>query len=240
MRLATLLVVIAAPVTVAAQVAPPPPPTIVQIQQWFEAGRYDEVVAAAPGLDDPKAQYLAGASCERLKRMDQARQIYTKLAGRAARDPWSMIGRSAQALTTVSPTPAALPASQAKAEPALVAAEESAQQAVRLAMPAPARGSASAPAPAEAPTDPALAMAHYQLGLVQAHKNDLEGAAASFGRAVTAEPSFAYAHYYAGLMYSRMQREDQVTVYWEAFLKLAPQAPEAAQVQAILPALRAR
>jgi tetratricopeptide (TPR) repeat protein len=83
-------------------------------------------------------------------------------------------------------------------------------------------------------------MAHYQLGLVQAHKNDLEGAAASFGRAVTAEPSFAYAHYYAGLMYSRMQREDQVTVYWEAFLKLAPQAPEAAQVQAIMPTLRAR
>jgi Flp pilus assembly protein TadD len=240
MRLAAVLVVAAAPVAVAAQVAPPPPPTIVQIQQWFEAGQYDEVTAAAPGMDDPKVYYLAGASYERLKRMDQARQIYTKLAGRSATDPWSLIGRSAQALTTVAPTPAALPPPAGTAEPALVAAEESAQRAVRLATPAPARGSTSAPAPAEAPADPALAMAHYQLGLVQAHTNDLENAAASFGRAVTAEPSFAYAHYYAGLMYSRMQREDQATVYWEAFLKLAPQAPEAAQVQAIMPALRAR
>jgi tetratricopeptide (TPR) repeat protein len=240
MHLAALLVLIAAPVVVAAvQVAPAPPPTVVQVQQWFEAGQYDDVTEAAPAVDDPKARYLAAASFERLGRMDQARQAYTQLSLSGARDPWAMIGRSAQALSTVSPTAAALPARAPDAEKILAAAEQSAQRAVQLATPAPSKAAADA-APAEAPPHPALAIAHYQLGLVQAHRDNVEDAAASFGRAVTADPSFAYAHYYAGLMYSRLQREDQATVYWEAFLNLAPKAPEAPQVQTLMPALRAR
>jgi tetratricopeptide (TPR) repeat protein len=240
MRLASLLTLIGVPVALAAQVAPPPPPTVVEIQHWFEAGLYDQVVQAVPGVDDPKAHYIAGASYERLRRMDQARQMFTQLSERGDDDPWAMIGRSAQALSTVPATPGAIPVPQEAAESPLVVAEQSAQQAVQMATPAPPEGAPSAPASAVGPPNPTLAMAHYQLGLVQAHKSELENAAASFGRAVTAEPSFAYAHYYAGLMYSRIQRVDQTAVYWEAFLTLAPKAPEAAQVLSIMRTLRGR
>jgi tetratricopeptide (TPR) repeat protein len=213
---------------------------VVQIQQWYEAGLYDQVIQAAPGVDDPKARYLAGASFERLKRKDEAGQAYTQLTERGDADPWAMIGRSAQALSTMPAAPAASAVPQAQAENPLVVAEQSAQRAVQLATPVPPEGAANAPVPAQAPPHPALAIAHYQLGLVQSHKNEMENAAASFGRAATAEPSFAYAHYYAGLMYSRIQRVDQTAVYWEAFLKLAPKAPEAAQVLSIMRTLRGR
>ena len=240
MRVAGSIVLLAFPLAAAAQVAAPPPPTVVQLQQWFEAGQYDEVTRTAPEVDDPLAGYLAGASLERLGRMDQARQAYTQLTQRGQNDPWALIGRSAQALSTVPATPAALPVPP-QAGSALSVAEQSARRAVRAATPAPAAGAPNAAPPgADAPPDSALAVAHHQLGLVQAHQNDLEGAAASFGRAVTASPSFAYAHYYAGLMYSRLQQSEQAAVYWTAFLKLAPRAPEADEVTALLPALQAR
>jgi tetratricopeptide (TPR) repeat protein len=245
MRAVALLVTLVIPATAAAQVAPPPPPTIVQVQQWFEAGLYDQVIQAAPPIEDPKAKYLAGMALERLKRMDEARQTYTQLAERGEGDPWAAIGRSAQALTNVPATPAAVPAPRQPmpgdaAEDPMATAEQAAVQAVQQAMPPAPGPGAPAPAAATTPPHPALAMAHYQLGLVQAHKGEHENAAASFGRAATAEPTFAYAHYYAGLMYSRFKRVDQTAIYWEAFLKLAPKAPEAPQVLSIIRTLRGR
>ena len=80
--------------------------------------------------------------------------------------------------------------------------------------------------------------AFYQLGLAQTRKDDWAGAAASFARAAELNPGFAYAHYYAGSSYSRVKRPDQVVKHFEAFLKLAPKAPERSAVQSLLKSIR--
>jgi tetratricopeptide (TPR) repeat protein len=80
--------------------------------------------------------------------------------------------------------------------------------------------------------------AHYQLGLIKSLRSDPEGAAAAFERATEIDGYDAYAHYYAGINYSRSDRLDRMAVHFQAFLNLAPEAPERPQVEAILRSLR--
>jgi tetratricopeptide (TPR) repeat protein len=80
--------------------------------------------------------------------------------------------------------------------------------------------------------------AYYQLGLVKTRREDWAGAAEAFDRAAQLNPGFAYAHYYAGLAYSRIQRQDQVALHFEQFLKLAPEAPERSAVTSIMRTIR--
>ena len=88
---------------------------------------------------------------------------------------------------------------------------------------------------ANAPAD-----AHYQLGRALAHQEAWVEAAAAFERAAELAPANAYAHYYAGLMYSRGRRVDRMAVHFEQFLKLAPEAPERAQVMQTMRTVRGR
>lgn len=85
---------------------------------------------------------------------------------------------------------------------------------------------------------PASFQAAYQLGLVQAQRNDWAAAAEAFERAAAANPAFAYAHYYAGMASSRIQRPDRVAAHFEQFLKLAPNAPERSAVMSLMRTLR--
>jgi tetratricopeptide (TPR) repeat protein len=80
----------------------------------------------------------------------------------------------------------------------------------------------------------------YQRGLVAAERQDWPGAADAFERASEIDPVFAYAHYYAGLAYSRINRIDRTATHFEAFLKLAPMAPERPAVESIMRTLRGR
>jgi tetratricopeptide (TPR) repeat protein len=80
--------------------------------------------------------------------------------------------------------------------------------------------------------------AHYQLGLVQARREDFDAAASAFERAVELNPTFAYAHYYAGAAYSQIRRSDRTSYFFERFLKLAPDAPERTAVMSIMRTLR--
>jgi tetratricopeptide (TPR) repeat protein len=80
--------------------------------------------------------------------------------------------------------------------------------------------------------------AHYQVGLVASRQDNFERAAAAFGRAAELKPDFAYAHYYAGLANNRLRRTPKVSEHLEAFLRLAPEAPERSAVAAILRTLR--
>jgi len=82
--------------------------------------------------------------------------------------------------------------------------------------------------------------AFYQLGLVKATREDWSGAAGAFARASELDPAFAYARYHAGLSYSRIKRVDLTAVHFEAFLKLAPKAPERPAVESIMRTLRGR
>jgi tetratricopeptide (TPR) repeat protein len=87
---------------------------------------------------------------------------------------------------------------------------------------------------------PQLADAHYQLGLVQAKREDWRAAAEAFDRAAELNPAVAYAHYYGGLMHYRAGRPDRMAIHFEQFLKLAPEAPERPEVLQIMRTVRGR
>ena len=85
-----------------------------------------------------------------------------------------------------------------------------------------------------------LAEAQYQLGTVLEAKGDRAGAADAFVRATKANPQMAYAHYHAGMNFYEAKRVDQMAVYFENFLKLAPNAPERPAVESIMRTVRGR
>ena len=76
--------------------------------------------------------------------------------------------------------------------------------------------------------------AHYQLGLAAAKANDWGTAVAEFTRTAELKPDFAYAHYYAALSYQRQRQLSKTAEHFDAFLRLAPDAPERSAVLAIL------
>lgn len=88
--------------------------------------------------------------------------------------------------------------------------------------------------------DENLAAARYQLGLVEAARNNQPQAAEAFAKATELDPQMAYAHYEAGMAFYRIKRVDRMAVYFENFLKLAPNAPEKPAVQSIMRTVRGR
>lgn len=190
------------------------PASLNQIQSWYEAGQHQQVVDQGEQTAAPKAQYLVASSYEKLGRFQDARRVYDGLVARGENDPWALVGRSASALLADGGAPP---------PPALEAAAVAAQQAV-----------------AAATAGPAGAAAHYQMGLVQAQRNDPAGAAASFEQAASLDPTFAYAYYYAGLASSRIDRPDRMAINFERFLQLAPDAPEGPRVQSLMRSVRGR
>ena len=85
-----------------------------------------------------------------------------------------------------------------------------------------------------------LAEAQFQLGLVLAKRQDWGGAAEALDRAAELSPAYAYAHYYGGLMHYRANRPDRMAIHFEAFLRLAPEAPERPEVAQIMRTVRGR
>ena len=88
--------------------------------------------------------------------------------------------------------------------------------------------------------DENLAQARYQLGLVESARNNQREAAEAFAKAAELDPQMAYAHYEAGMAYYKAKRVDRMAVYFENFLKLAPNAPEKPAVQSIMRTVRGR
>ena len=82
--------------------------------------------------------------------------------------------------------------------------------------------------------------AHYQVGMVATRQNDFQRAAAEFGRSAELKPDLAYAHYYAGLANQRVKQISKMSEHLEAFMRLAPEAPERDAVAAILRTIRRR
>lgn len=85
-----------------------------------------------------------------------------------------------------------------------------------------------------------LAQAHYQLGLVHDARSEHADAANAFARAAELQPQMAYAHYMSGMSFYKAKRVDRMAVYFENFLKLAPQAPERPAVLSIMKTVRGR
>ena len=80
--------------------------------------------------------------------------------------------------------------------------------------------------------------AQYQLGLAASKASDWGTAVSGFTKAVELKPDFAYAHYYAGLAYQRQRQLSKTAEHFDAFLRLAPDAPERSAVVAILRTIR--
>ena len=178
----------------------------VDLNRAFEAGRYEEVVAAvqAERSPTPDKVYLAARSHEKLSRAAEAYMQYSMLAARPEKDPWKHIGASAVLLT------------DGNADAALAAAK----RATRIAS--------------------ALPAAHYQLGVAFGYMQDYANAAVAFEKAASLNPTFAYAYYHGGLSHYRAKRVDLMAKNFEAFLKLAPETPERAEVESIMRTLRGR
>ena len=82
------------------------------------------------------------------------------------------------------------------------------------------------------------AFAQYQLGLSASKAGDFGTAVAAFTRASELKPDFAYAHYYAALAHQRQRQLPKAAEHFDAFLRLAPDAPERSAVTAILRTLK--
>ena len=68
--------------------------------------------------------------------------------------------------------------------------------------------------------------AYYQLGLSASKASDWGTAVPAFTKAIELKPDFAYAHYYAALAYQRQRNLPKTAEHFDAFLRLAPDAPE--------------
>jgi tetratricopeptide (TPR) repeat protein len=84
------------------------------------------------------------------------------------------------------------------------------------------------------------AQARFQLGLVESARNNSQQAADAFAKAAEIDPQMAYAHYEAGMAFYKAKKVDRMAVYFENFLKLAPNAPERPAVQSIMRTIRGR
>ena len=80
--------------------------------------------------------------------------------------------------------------------------------------------------------------AFYQLGLAAIKANDWGTATAALSHAAELKPDFAYAHYYGALSYQRARQLPKAAEHFDAFLRLAPDAPERQAVQAIMRTLK--
>lgn len=71
-------------------------------------------------------------------------------------------------------------------------------------------------------------------GMALMKRNQFADAAKQLDQALKLDPKNAYAHYYMGLTQSRLKHPDQMLEHFDIFLKLAPDAPEAARVRSLL------
>ena len=85
-----------------------------------------------------------------------------------------------------------------------------------------------------------LPEAHYQRGIVFMYRKEYGDAVDAFTKATQLDPAFAAAYYYAGLSSSRIKRIDLMSNNFGMFVKLAPNAPERAEVESVLRAARGR
>jgi tetratricopeptide (TPR) repeat protein len=80
--------------------------------------------------------------------------------------------------------------------------------------------------------------AYYQLGIAASKAGDWGGAVGGFSRAIELKPDLAYAHYYSALAEQRQRNLSKAAEHFEAFLRLAPNAPERSAVIAIMKTLK--
>lgn len=125
----------------------------------------------------------------------------------------------------------------------LIASPDAAWQAVGQSATAVMRkdaAQATAAAGRAVAADANLPEAQYELGLARSIAGDYGAAGAAFDKAAMLDPGWAYPRYYAGLAYAKVKRVDLLAARFQAFLNLAPQAPERGEVESIMRTIRGR
>lgn len=85
------------------------------------------------------------------------------------------------------------------------------------------------------PTDD---MGVQALGHALVSQDKIDEAVARLSAAIAAKPDLAYAYYWRGQAYDKQKKASSMASDFQTFLKLAPNAPEAKLVQAVLAGLR--
>jgi tetratricopeptide (TPR) repeat protein len=85
---------------------------------------------------------------------------------------------------------------------------------------------------------PEPALVPYQIGVTRAFQENWPAAVEQLDRAIQTDSGLAYAYYYRGLAQEKLGRKDLLINDMERFLTLAPNAPEAERVRAILRAVK--
>jgi tetratricopeptide (TPR) repeat protein len=85
------------------------------------------------------------------------------------------------------------------------------------------------------PTDD---MAVPALGHALVGQDKIDEAVARLSAAIAARPDLAYAYYWRGQAYDKQKKASSMAADFQTFLKLAPNAPEAKLVQAVLAGMR--
>ena len=86
--------------------------------------------------------------------------------------------------------------------------------------------------------DANYAQAHYGLGLALGYLGQRDKAIASLEKSIQLDSGNAYAHYHLGLALQQSGVTDRALLHLQRFLELAPDAPEAPRVRALLSQLR--
>jgi Tfp pilus assembly protein PilF len=109
---------------------------------------------------------------------------------------------------------------------------------VAQAAPEPAEdnGEEAAPAPAPKADKHARAVQTYQDALNLMTSGDLRGAVVKLQKALTLDPGMADAHKALGICYAKLKEPDKGATHYEQYIKLKPNAPDAATVKGMLKA----
>jgi len=149
-----------------------------EIQRLFEAGRFQQVVAASTPDSPPDVLYVAAQSQQKLGAMDQAAQMFGRLSERPESDPWHFVGLSGRQLVEGNADASIASARQAAAmAPDLPAAHFQ----LGLALARQQQWSEAAAAfDAASDRQPANAYAHYYGGMMHYRANRVDRMAVHF------------------------------------------------------------
>lgn len=83
-------------------------------------------------------------------------------------------------------------------------------------------------------------MAFYNVGIVYYKLNKMEEALGAFDKAIELNPELSSAYYQAALSSIKTGGFERAIKYFEGFLKVEPNAPEAAQIMSMIEELKKR
>jgi tetratricopeptide (TPR) repeat protein len=148
------------------------------VRKLYDSGQFQQVVDMAGSAEEPRVIYVLAQSQQKLRRTDEARRVYERLAERPESDPWRGVGKSAVAILS-SNAGAAVEAANEAVERDDSLAEAHYQRGLALSARQDMDG-ASASFQKATELDPNWAYAHYYAGLAYSKVKRIDLTASHF------------------------------------------------------------